>query len=174
MITSPSEPADMIRAAEAHERQREWVEADRLWNALSFRVPHDRALREQIGETIYRSREAEFPRGSVERSRFLLSLTVVSFPGSLLANAYFENLAIVLANRPRRANPGQVVLGTGSGRCGSSTLSAAFAQIEDCCATHENPPHIYWPPLNEQVRFHLARFHALAERFAIVFDAAHW
>ncbi len=66
------------------------------------------------------------------------------------------------------------MLGVGSGRCGSTTLTAAFATVPRACATHENPPKIYWEPLEEQVRFHLRRLRVLSDYFPLVFDAAHW
>jgi len=70
--------------------------------------------------------------------------------------------------------PGQIVLGLGSGRCGSTSLSALLGAIEGSCATHENPPLIYWRPEKAQLDFHMRRFKLLSEFFPLVFDASHW
>jgi hypothetical protein len=75
---------------------------------------------------------------------------------------------------PRRTERGAVFLGIGSGHCGSTALTAAFATVPGACATQENPPKIYWPPIDEQVRFHLRRLRTLGDYFPLVFDAAHW
>ncbi len=101
-------------------------------------------------------------------------MTSKGFPTAKLTAAYFANLDRWLANRPRRDVPGTVVLGVGPGRCGSSTLTAAFAALDDACSTHENHPFLYWQPQEEQTRFHFERLRRLANHYRVVFDAAHW
>ena len=98
----------------------------------------------------------------------------ISFPTEKLVDAYFQNLRQLLRSRTKLSQPGAVVLGIGAGRCGSTTLSAAFGGLPDVCATHENPPHIFWEPLEKQVRFHLERLRLLVDYYPLVFDAAHW
>ena len=66
------------------------------------------------------------------------------------------------------------MLSAGTGRCGSTTLAGTVAMLPDVCAMHENPPLIYWEPVEEQVRFHLDRLRFLADYYAVVFDASHW
>ena len=66
------------------------------------------------------------------------------------------------------------MLGLGTGRCGSTTLTAAFASLADACATHENPPLLNWDPCEEQVSFHIKRLQMMAGHYALVFDASHW
>jgi hypothetical protein len=108
------------------------------------------------------------------RSRFLLATIGEAYPTPILRDAYFENLRALLRGRPRRPQPGRVVIAPGTGRCGSTTLAAAVAAIPNSCATHENPPLIYWEPEEEQVQFHMDRLRILADYCSVVFDASHW
>jgi hypothetical protein len=145
-----------------------------MWEGLCFTNPYARRAREKLGDLRFEQQESRYPRGSIARSRFVLGLISTSFPTPTLRNAYFENIEELLKGRVKRSRPGKVILGIGTGRCGSTTLSAAFAAVRDACATHENPPLIDWEPQQEQLRFHVNRLRVLADYFAIVFDAAHW
>jgi hypothetical protein len=49
-----------------------------------------------------------------------------------------------------------------------------MASVPDACATHENPPPVFWEPAEEQLRMHFERFRILRQHFAVVFDAALW
>jgi hypothetical protein len=144
------------------------------WLGLCADNPYDRRAREKLGDLKFQVQESNYALGSVARSRFILRVMGVSFPTGRLREAYFENLDQVLKSRPKRATPGAIVLGVGSGRCGSTTLAAALAGVSDACATHENPPMIFWQPIEEQLEVHFERFRRLADRFALVFDAASW
>jgi hypothetical protein len=104
----------------------------------------------------------------------LLRMMSLWFPTSRLASAYFDNLKELLGAQSRREQPGVVVLGIGSGRCGSTTLGHAMKRVRGACATHENPPMIYWEPCEEQLSFHVERFRLLTQYFAVVFDASYW
>jgi hypothetical protein len=167
------DPNTAIGVAEYFERNGATAAADKLWMEITAVTGYDRRARERLGDIIFDSRHSGFPYGTVERSRFILSVMALSFPTTKLVAAYFENLERLLQGRPKRTRPGDVVLGIGSGRCGSTTLSAAFAGLPDACATHENPPRINWDPINEQVQFHMDRLRRLADYFPLVFDAAH-
>ncbi len=145
-----------------------------LWQALSLAEPYDLPTRRHAADAMYDYFQAKYALGSVERSRLLLSILTQSFPTPKLSAAYFDNLQRLLQTRPRRATPGQIVLGLGTGRCGSTTLTAAMAALGDACATHENPPLINWDPCEEQVSFHIKRLKTMAEHYALVFDASHW
>jgi hypothetical protein len=117
---------------------------------------------------------AAYPVGSVARGRFLLQLIVACGPYPVLRDAYFDNLESLLAPRPRRMHPGRLVIGVGSGRCGSTSLTALVSSIAGACATHENPPLLDWQPRPAQLDLHIRRFALLAQYFPVVFDAAHW
>jgi hypothetical protein len=148
--------------------------AARMWQALCWADPYDRAARERTADLLFDTDQMRFAQGSVERSRFLLIVMANCFPTQKLRGAYFENLDELLKRRAKRDRPGVVVLGTGTGRCGSTSLTAAVASSGDVCATHENPPGVWWNALDEQVQFHMRCFRVLTEYFALVFDAAHW
>jgi hypothetical protein len=104
----------------------------------------------------------------------LLKMLDLWFPTSRLAGAYLDTLRDLLSPLPRRAQRGLVVLGIGSGRCGSTTLTYAMKRVSGACATHENPPSIYWQPCEEQLSCHVERFRLLTQYFAVVFDASYW
>ncbi len=148
--------------------------ANQLWHELSSASVYDRHFLETLTDTMFDARQAQMPTGTVLRSRFILGLISWGFPTPKATRAYFDNLKLLLSSLPKREQPGAVVLGIGSGRCGSTTLSAAFAALPASCATHENPPKIYWDPLEPQVQFHLERLRLMTDYFPLVFDAAHW
>jgi hypothetical protein len=163
-----------VKIAEYFEKSGLVTEANRLWMAIKSVTAYDRNLRAKLGDIIFDSRERQFEPGTVLRSRFILQLMSISYPTQKLVGAYFENLQQLLRGRAKLSQPGNVIVGLGTGRCGSTTLSAAFASLPGACATHENPPHIFWDPTEEQVRFHVERLRMLADYFPVVFDAAHW
>ena len=112
--------------------------AARVWQTLSRGTRRSTVCAQSVWPICRStSKESRYPLGSIERSRFLAALTSKGFPTAKLTAAYFANLDRWLANQPRGDVPGVVVLGIGPGRCGSSTLTAAFAAADDACATHE-------------------------------------
>jgi hypothetical protein len=136
--------------------------------------PYDRRMREQLGDVLFEKHQAGFPLGSVERARFLLKIIHNSFPTVRLSTGYFDNLEVLLGNRCALDCKGQVILGLGTGRCGSTSLSAAFRNVATALSTHENPPMIFWQPQREQMEFHMKRLALLCRYYPVVFDAAHW
>jgi len=144
------------------------------WAARRSADPYDRGARENLARVLFALQRDRFPLGTRERGQHFLTIIGDAFPIAALRAAYFENLARLLAAKPPRAGPGTVVLGLGSGRCGSTTLTALVASAADSVATHENPPLLYWEPLNEQRDFHFERLQRLSDAFALVFDASHW
>jgi hypothetical protein len=146
----------------------------RRWAARRSADPDDRAAREGLARVLLALHGERFPPGTAERGQMLLAIMADAFPIPDVCQAYLDNLRRLLAARPPRAAPGRVVLGLGTGRCGSTSLTGLIAGNGEGCATHENPPLVYWPPLAVQLTFHFERFEILARRFALVFDAAHW
>jgi hypothetical protein len=136
--------------------------------------PHIDAVRRRYVELLFRVNEPRWPLGTVERSRMLLSLLGMDVLTEAVEAAYFENLERLLDGRPRPARPGVLVLGLGSGRCGSTSLARALSGIEIICATHENPPMVHWRLTSEQLGLHCKRFRLLLDHFEVVFDSAHW
>lgn len=136
--------------------------------------PQDRAILQTLGEEYFKNHEKEVPLGTVDRGRLILRIIGESFPTENLAAEYFRNLEHLLKARKRRKAPGQVLIGLGTGRSGSTSLSALLATIDGSCSTHENPPLIFWRPEPEQLEFHMRRFKLLVDYFALVTDVSHW
>jgi hypothetical protein len=165
--------ATAIRIAELLEAAAMPKAAADIWLGLCAGDPYDRWAREKFGDIFFEQKQFEYPPGTVGRSQFILQVIGLSFPTPLLRDAYFDNLRSLLHARARRSQPGEVILGLGSGRCGSTTLTAAFEGLPDACATHENPPLVDWQPTEEQLQFHFDRFRLLAGYYAVVHDASH-
>lgn len=144
------------------------------WRAARGRAPYDREACAKVSETLFELYKDREPLGTAERGRLLLSMIRAGFPTARLTAAYFENLDHFFRGKEKGPLPGRVVLGLGTGRCGSTSLSAVLATVAGSCSTHENPPLINWSPDDEQVRFHMRRFKALAEFMVLVFDSSHW
>jgi Sulfotransferase domain len=109
-----------------------------------------------------------------QKCRDILGAIQSSYPTTELAGEYFANLELAHRGKPRREAPGQIVIGVGPGRCGSTSLSQMLGTIADSCCTHEGPPSIFWRPMSEQVDFHIRRFRMLADYYAVVSDVSHW
>lgn len=139
--------------------------------------PNDRATLEDLAERSlesFQKQEDKERLGTIGRGRHLLRIIGETYPTQKLAAEYFRNLEHLLKARKRRESPGQVLLGLGTGRSGSTSLAALLAAVDDCLSTHENPPSIFWAPAREQVQFHMRRFRSLAEYFSLVVDVSHW
>jgi hypothetical protein len=144
-----------------------------LWR-VHCAAPYDTALGEHLAQLRYGNHEHKFPAGTVERGRFIMYVLLNSSPSPGVVAAYFANLRQLMRQRERRAVPGQIVLGLGAGRCGSTTLAALLHSIEGAVSTHENPPLISWEPSPRQVQFHLDRFDIFSQHFPLVADCSHW
>ena len=164
-----------VKIAEYFEKSGYITEANRLWMEINHISAYDRDLRAKLGEFHFRIARNTNSNRDVLRSALYSSVDVDlvpnSYDGRRRTSTTCSNCCVVGA---KLSQPGNVILGLGTGRCGSTTLSAAFGGVPDICATHENPPHIFWEPIEEQVRFHLDRLRMLADYFPLVFDAAHW
>jgi hypothetical protein len=109
-----------------------------------------------------------------DKCRQILGAIQSSYPTKELADEYFSALELALNDIPRLDSPGQVVIGIGPGRSGSTSLSQMLGTIPNSCCTHEGPPMIFWRPTSEQVEFHVRRFAMLAGRYSVVSDVSHW
>jgi hypothetical protein len=136
--------------------------------------PSDRTVLEHLAERPFDVHGKEEPLGTVSRGRLILRTIEEGFPTPNLADEYFRNLEYLLRVRRKREDCGQVVLGLGTGRCGSTSLTALLATVEGSCCTHENPPLVFWTPQQEQVQFHMKRLTILADYFSLVCDVSHW
>ena len=136
--------------------------------------PYDREQCESTAERLFAELQNEPPNGALENCRQILAIIAVSYPSEKLTAAYFSNLELILQDLPRLETPGDLVIGLGPGRSGSTSLSAMLGTGPNSCCTHESPPLIFWDPLDEQLDFHIRRFHLLRSRYSLVADVSHW
>lgn len=167
-LESAADLADFFAAREKPQQ------ALQTYAAILKLDPHRDAVRRRYAELLFQLNEPRSPRGTVDRGRMLLGLMGMDILTAAFESAYFENLEQLLSGRSRLAQPGTLVLGLGSGRCGSTSLARAMSGIETICATHENPPVVHWRPTSEQLRLHCKRFRLLLAHYPLVFDSAHW
>ena len=111
--------------------------AERWLRRVYAAHPYDLALGEYLSNLMFQNRGHEFCEGTVERGRFLMQVFMGSYPSSRVIEAYFRTLKIVLLARAQPAVQGQVVVGLGAGRCGSTTLAAVLHSIDGSISTHE-------------------------------------
>lgn len=136
--------------------------------------PYDQKTRAKLADELLRRHCDSAPFGSSELTAILEQILDVFYPTQRVTDYYLKNLDALLLTRQPLAERGKVVLGMGTGRCGSTSLTMTFRSAEGALATHENPPMIFWRPCPEQVNFHMERLATLSRYFPLVFDAAHW
>jgi hypothetical protein len=136
--------------------------------------PYDKEACERIAKTLLNKMSNEPDRGPREACQRILAIIGASYPTKELAGEYFSNLEILLGNMRPLENPGQLVIGLGPGRCGSTSLAAMLATVANSCSTHESPPLLFWTPQSEQIDFHIKRFRMLANYHSLVADVSHW
>lgn len=145
----------------------------KLIAALEF-DPFDQQGRERNADALLDKMHNEPSREALETCQRVLEIMQITYPTPKLAEKYFSSLAIVLGEMRQLENPGQLVIGLGPGRCGSTSLAAMLGTVPNSCCTHETPPQIFWEPRSEQVDFHIRRFHMLTNCYALVADVSHW
>jgi hypothetical protein len=136
--------------------------------------PYDKPSCERIASTLLGEMRKGPERGTLETCQRLLEIIGLGYPTEDLAAEYFSNLEILLGGMPRLEHPGQLVIGLGPGRCGSTSLAAMLGTVANSCCTHETPPLIFWTPRREQIDFHIKRFRMLADYYVLVADVSHW
>jgi len=136
--------------------------------------PYDvEALRQNATRALDKMRRTAFV-DPAEKCRCILEAMQTCYPTKELADEYLSTLEQALHGKDKLDVAGQVVIGVGPGRCGSTSLSQMLGTIPDSCCTHEGPPPIFWEPTVEQVDFHVRRFALLAQYHSVVSDVSHW
>ena len=74
----------------------------------------------------------------------------------------------------KRGEAGRLVMGLGTGRCGSTSLTQLLMAQKTGCFSHEHPPDLSWSLPPAGLRFHLQRFSFLAQIYELVADVGHW
>lgn len=136
--------------------------------------PYDKQAREYNAGILLDEMSKESDRGAIRTCQRILAIMEISYPTKTLVAEYFNNLAIVLSGMRRLESPGQLVIGLGPGRCGSTSLAAMLGTVPNSFCTHETPPPIFWEPQSEQVDFHITRFRMLTNYYSLVADVSHW
>jgi hypothetical protein len=136
--------------------------------------PYDKAACERTANKLLDEMYNEPARGPLETCQRVLAIIGASYPTEKLAAEYFSNLKILLRSMPRLENPGQLLIGLGPGRCGSTSLAAMLGSVPNSCCTHESPPLLFWTPQNDQIDFHIKRFRMLGNYHSLVADVSHW
>ncbi|MEX0921387.1 MAG: hypothetical protein WD489_05965 [Rhodovibrionaceae bacterium] len=69
---------------------------------------------------------------------------------------------------------GRLILGLGTGRCGSTSFTQLLQAQPGGCFSHEHPTVLPWAAATPGLRFHLQRFTLLTQLFDFTGDVAHW
>lgn len=69
---------------------------------------------------------------------------------------------------------GNLIIGVGSGRCGSTTLATLLDRQNNARVSHEHSPILYWNGASSADNYHIERFRRLSARYDLVGDVAHW
>ena len=145
----------------------------KLIAALEF-DPYDQKAREHSAAALLDKMHSKPRLGALETCQRILAIMQVSYPTTKLAEDYFSNLEIVLSGMRQLEKPGQLVIGLGPGRCGSTSLAAMLGPCRIAAAHTRTPPQIFWKPRSEQVDFHIKRFRMLTNFYSLVADVSHW
>lgn len=111
--------------------------------------------------------------GRLEDARRVLAHYLTIVPrGPTLMGAY-ESL---LAEIPTRLGEerGRLVLGAGTGRSGSTSLTQLLAAQPGGYFSHEHAPRLSWDTPDPRFDFHLRRFQALQRGYQSFGDVSHW
>ena len=111
--------------------------------------------------------------GRREDARRVLAHYLALVPrGPTLMGAY-ESLLADLPLLPAGTR-GRLVIGAGTGRSGSTSLTLLLAAQPGGYFSHEHAPRLSWEAPDTRFDFHLRRFRALQRGFASFGDVSHW
>lgn len=68
----------------------------------------------------------------------------------------------------------RLILGIGTGRSGSTTLTKLWQLQEASYCSHEHPPRLSWSIKTSRLKFQLERFDVLLKNYKFVGDVSHW
>lgn len=69
---------------------------------------------------------------------------------------------------------GQLIIGIGTGRSGSTSLVKFLQKQHGALVSHERPPRLPWLPNTQRLKFHLRLFEHLLAANRLVGDVSHW
>jgi len=89
-----------------------------------------------------------------------------------------EGMALALEDKyaplPKRVEPGRIIIGLGSGRSGSSSITNLLNSQKDSHIAHEAPPRMGWSQDHNRLAVHMRRFNILRQYHGFVGDVSHW
>ncbi len=118
-------------------------------------------------------------QGDLARALGTLRMLLGRFPD----DRYAQELLLLVedaqwrSGRPDDADAeaeGTLVLGIGTGRCGSTSLATLLDAQRGAHVTHEHAPVLAWGRGTAADRFHIRRFREHAGRHRLFGDVAHW
>lgn len=174
------EAANTPEAAWLAFRQRKFNHATRITNAVLERNP-DLLTKLPIAE-IWTLQAYHLARSGRQGDACTLIRRVLNlFPEDRIAQQMLLIVEDELAGHPTKerwatapTRDSRLVLGVGTGRSGSTTLSALLDAQPSARVTHEAKPILYWDRETNADDFHIGRFRHLMTRHALVGDVAHW
>ena len=69
---------------------------------------------------------------------------------------------------------GQLIIGIGTGRSGSTSLVKFLQAQHGAFVSHERPPRLPWVPNTQRLEVHLRWFESLTAAYSLVGDVSHW
>jgi hypothetical protein len=77
-------------------------------------------------------------------------------------------------NQSESSQGGQLIIGIGTGRSGSTSLTKFLQQQHGAVVSHERPPRLPWVPNTQRAKVHLRLFEYLLAENKLVGDVSHW
>ncbi|MEO1224973.1 MAG: hypothetical protein AAFX92_12150 [Pseudomonadota bacterium] len=176
MVNTSSTPEDAWQAF----RRKEFAKATAICNA---NLAKDQSLFAKLPiAEIWTLRAYHQARsGSRDEAYQLLRRLLGFFPEDRIAQQMLLVVEDEIADAKGHVGPslghtgsGRLVLGIGTGRSGSTTLSTLLTAQTSARVTHEFPPILRWDRPTNADTFHFQRFDLLLQRHALAGDVAHW
>lgn len=85
-----------------------------------------------------------------------------------------RNTFLMILGGYRDASNAPLVFGLGTGRSGSTSLTAGLLKIKNTYFSHEHPSLVPWQNGEEIVEWHIKRMKSLSAHYSLVGDVSHW
>ena len=141
-------------------------------------ITHERANPSDSPVQYIRAQQAilELGRSQPKPALNLLLANLQETPDSqLYQSIYLAVLAESLESQPDQPSDPKLIIGIGTGRCGSSSLSQLLKeQNANTFFSHEHPIRLTWGKSDQRLEWHLQRFNLLSKHFDFFGDVSHW
>lgn len=113
--------------------------------------------------------------GNLDAAQSQFQSALWSLPDNEFATSGYQLcLSKLHEDRQKRNRPGQVVIGLGTGQCGSSSLTELLRSQTGAHVTHEMPPRLSWQGEPDRLPVHAARFELLRDYYGLIGDCSHY